>query len=156
MYLIDGYNLLFRIEDQKLSLEQRREALIAILADELSLFRFSAAIVFDGDDSIRKYASRTFFERLEVTYTHRGQTADDYIIEMVEMACNPTLLTVVSSDSGLLRQCAHLGAKTLSIECFVAKLTKKRANSKQRACKAHHDPDFERLRKIFERKLGED
>jgi predicted RNA-binding protein with PIN domain len=127
VYLIDGYNLLFRIEDQKLSLEQRREALIAILADELSLFRFSAAIVFDGDDSIRKYASRTFFERLEV-----------------------------SSDSGLLRQCAHLGAKTLSIECFVAKLTKKRANSKQRACKAHHDPDFERLRKIFERKLGED
>ncbi|NGX45180.1 MAG: hypothetical protein K940chlam2_00323 [Chlamydiae bacterium] len=156
MYLIDGYNLLFRIEESKLPLEKRRDALIAILAEELRPFQFSAAVVFDGEDPVCKYASRTFFEDLEVIYTHTGQTADEFIIEMVEISSNPSLLTVISSDEGLKRQCAHLGAKTLSIESFITMLAKKRARSNREPTKPCHDPDIERLRKIFEKKLESD
>ncbi len=156
MYLIDGYNLLFRVEERKASLEKRRDVLISILADELQPFRFLAAIIFDGEDPVRKYAQRTVFEGLEVIYTHSGQTADDYIIEAVDCSSNPALLTVVTSDEGLKRQCAHLGAKTQSIESFSEMLAKKHARTRKSPGKPSHDLDIERLRKIFEKKLESD
>ncbi|NGX39171.1 MAG: hypothetical protein KR126chlam1_00493 [Chlamydiae bacterium] len=154
-YLIDGYNLLFRIpSEQKLSLKKRREALIEFLGDELRGIKGTLSIIFDSSEQIRDFPQVALSKNLEVIYAPKGRTADEYIIEMVEVSKNPKVLTVVSSDNGLSGQCRHLGAQTQSIEEFLAFAEKKQGRSTSskpnyRETSSH----IERLRKIFEEKL---
>lgn len=158
-YIIDGYNFMFRIQDQKRkeSFEKARETLIALLNEELRAIKTHASVVFDSSEAVREYAQSAFLKNIEVVYAPKGLTADEYIIELVEQSKSPKTLTVVTSDSGLARQCQHLGAKTISIEDFVALIA--RRNEQKPLSKPHykeHPQQLERLRKIFEDKLGKD
>ncbi len=155
-YLIDGYNFLFRLESStRKSLEERRESLIQVLNEELTPFKGSAAIIFDSAEQIREFPECAKLSHLEVIYAPKGQTADAYIIELAEQNKSPRTLTVVTSDNGLARQCQHIGTETLSIEDFIAFVMKKnKKKPSQKPTYRESKSEIERLRKIFEGKLG--
>ncbi|MDN3507265.1 MAG: NYN domain-containing protein [Simkaniaceae bacterium] len=154
-YLIDGYNFLFRLESTKeKSLEKRRESLICILNEQLASFKGGAAVVFDSAEQIREFAQCAALDHLEVLYAPKGLTADNYIIELAEQSKSPRTITVVTSDSGLARQCQHIGTNTLSIEEFITLLSRRnqeKPQGKPRCCDSN--AEIERLRKIFEDRL---
>lgn len=154
-YLIDGYNFLFRLAAKKgKSLEERRESLICLLNEQLAPFKGGAAVVFDSAEQIREFAQCAPLDHLEVLYAPKGLTADCYIIELAEQSKSPKTITVVTSDSGLARQCQHIGTNTLSIEDFIA-LTLKRNKKRPQGKPSYNDSkaEIERLRKIFEDRL---
>lgn len=157
-YLIDGYNFLFRLrETRKQPLEKRRESLIEILDQELSCFKTRILLVFDSSEQICDYAQCAPKKNLDILYAPRGKTADCYIIELVDSDKNPGMVTVVSSDSGLTRQCQHLGAHTLTIEKFLTLVFKKRHKT-DRSKKPDYrqsSAEMERLRKIFEERFNQ-
>lgn len=153
-YLVDGYNLLFLVCQKQASLESRRDNLIDLLNQELSFLKGRCSLIFDSAEQIRECPECAFVENLEVIYTPKGLTADAYIIELAEQNRAPKTLTVVTSDSGLARQCKHIGTHVLSIEAFLTFIAKKNRKKEKpkpenRATKA----EIERLRKIFEERL---
>lgn len=158
IYYIDGYNFMFRLEgSQKRSLEERRCSLIDLLNSALQTLKVPVSIIFDSSETIREFPQCAVLSHLEVLYAPKGLTADAYIIELVDQSANPKIITVVTSDSGLARQCQHLGAKVMPIDEFLAFLLKKQKSApcekpSYRECKNER----ERLRKIFEERLKGD
>lgn len=151
-YLVDGYNLLFRLEDSgKKNLEKRREELIELLNIELACFKSSVSIIFDSSEQIREFPQIAKLENIEIIYAPKGQTADQYIIELVELSKSPKTLTVVTSDSGLTRQCRHIGSQVLTIDAFITYVIKKNQKKcEAKSCPPKDKKELERLCKIFE------
>jgi predicted RNA-binding protein with PIN domain len=158
-YIIDGYNFMFRIqeEERKKKLEKARESLIALLDEELSIIKTHVYVVFDSSEQVKDYAQSAFLKHIEVIYAPKGLSADQYIIERLEQSKSPKTLTIVTSDSGLALQCQQLGAKILSIDDFVTLINKRKQKKKSLLKPSYKEStqEIERLRKIFEEKLNE-
>lgn len=162
-YLIDGYNLLFRIAKPGRALEKKREALIGELNQVISDFKLKATVVFDGSHPGLSHAMRHHFDALEIIYTYQNLSADEYIIEEVNSARRPEEIIVITSDRGLAQTCKNLGAKVQSIEAFISSLKKKTVKKKKKQKEARPEAAFKdsnaeitRLLMIFEKKLQED
>ncbi|MBS0605936.1 MAG: NYN domain-containing protein [Parachlamydiales bacterium] len=162
-YLIDGYNLLFRIAKPGRALEKKREALIAELNQVIADFKLKATVVFDGSHPGISHAMRHHFDALEIIYTYQNLSADEYIIEEVNSARRPEEIIVITSDRGLALTCKNLGAKTQTIEAFISSLKKKTVKKKKRQKESRPETAFKdsnaeinRLLEIFEKKLNED
>lgn len=157
-YFIDGYNLLFRLPQKKSrSLEKQRDSLIEVLDVELAPIKGEVSIIFDSSEEIRDFAQCAKKKNLQVLYAPKGKTADDYIIELVEQRKNAKIITVITSDGDLARQCQYLGSQTKSIEDFFAFIsTKSKKKSKGKPLYKECPSEIERLIKIFEARLESD
>lgn len=160
MYYIDGYNLLFRLTHSHQTLRTRkstelkvdntllnqRQALIRLL----QTYQVKGLLIFDGKHRLDEESGRSYPSPLEVIYTPKGQTADQYILETLLFVSNPASITVVSDDRHLIQSARSLGAKTQSPAPFLHRLQKKRPKKP--------DPveskfQIDRLLKIFESRL---
>lgn len=133
-----------------------RNAFIETLDEELGCFKATVFIIFDSAEQMKPYAQCAHCEHLDVLYAPKGQTADQYILELVEISRTPKILTVVTSDTGLARQCQYLGAQTLSIEEFIQLIVKRGKKGICRPPSFQETPaEIERLLIIFEKRLKE-
>jgi len=123
-YLVDGYNLLFKCSWNHLStnLEQARSTLIQELDKHASVLNLHLTLVFDApmqSDELK----RGHFNSLEIIFTAKGQTADDYLHDFV--AHSQKKVVVVTSDKTLARKVKALGAFVESVPDFLIHLRKK-------------------------------
>lgn len=165
-YLIDGYNLLFRILRAQGSedLKYERERLVTKLGNKLKVTRIDAALIFDSYHQIGP-RERFFQAGLDVHYTDQKQTADDYILEWLRIVKRPQDYTVVTSDRSLARLAAGKGARIQTAEAFKSMLeriyTKKQhapmlekpLPSVVNLSPTHIETLEERYERIFEEKL---
>ena len=156
-YLIDGYNLFFRIATEIDPLEKNRTLIIAFINQHIAKTRLTVTVIFDSQtEHASLFPSRHSLSSLEVVYSPKNQTADDYILEYLEARKHPQQFTVITSDKALANKARELHAKTLSIEKFISWLEKKELTiphetKQEKETKA----EFKRLLDIFEKKLGE-
>ena len=156
-YLIDGYNLLFFCRtDEGRSLEAERKALVAWLQQAFARMKCKATLVFDGAHSRSEESGRAYPSPLEVAYAPKGQSADAYIVEMLETAKNPKLYVVVTNDRGLHRHAGSFGAKTEANGAFLARLQKRKSGGKERRSATETPSEIARLTQIFEKRFLED
>ena len=149
--IIDGYNLLFRIQERIEPIEESREEVIAFI-DSLAA-GLHITLLFDSNpEHAQLYPSIKRYANMAVEYSPTGLSADDHILERLRWEKYPAELLIVTSDERLAREVRSLGGKTMSIDAFLQSLTKKNAPSQK---KAHRDSpaEFNRLLKIFEAKL---
>lgn len=121
-YFIDGYNLLFKEAWARScnSLEDARRQLIQELDSLATTLRLDITVVFDApfqDDELR----RGHFRSLEIVFTAKGQTADDYLAHIVEGL--GTRAVVVTSDRGLKRRIKD--SRVENVHEFIVELRKK-------------------------------
>lgn len=158
-YLVDAYNLLFLSGKKQSSLEKGRQSLIQQLNEIISQINLTVTLVFDGAGERIALPTRSHFDTIEIIYTTKGQTADEYISDEVFHAKKPSQLTIVTNDRELAARCRNFRAKTLTIDEFFQFLLKKR-KTKKTTKYAHSfresDKEIERLLKIFEKKLLDD
>lgn len=124
-YWIDGYNLLFRLPKSKGSFEEKRRILISQINLQAKTLSLSATIVFDASDPSQKYDTRGHYDSIEIIYTHPKKSADDAILEAVEISRKRADQCVVTSDKGLGLKAKALGAQILSLSDFLNFLQKK-------------------------------
>jgi predicted RNA-binding protein with PIN domain len=159
-YLVDAYNLLFRTRKKKGPLEQYRQSFIEDLNEIISKLHLQVTLVFDGAEKHLRLPSRSHFETLEIIYTNKGQTADEYIFDEVSVAKSPAQLTIVSNDRELTGRCRQHGAKTLTIDEFLHFLSKKKGKKKRLTTTPKSfretDPEIARLLAIFEKRMIEE
>lgn len=125
-YIIDGYNLLFKSEWAG-KLQDARQKLIEELDNLAGSLNLHITIVFDAPlqtDAIRRGHYRT----LELIFTSRGESADDYIAEHAGRTRHKT--TVITSDRKLARR---VQGEAISVECaqdFLQRLRKRSRKKK--------------------------
>lgn len=151
-YFVDGYNLLFRVVKEKMTLESKRNILLKTLAS----LKLNLTIVFDSKEERYGIEGRSHWKDLEIVYTEIGQSADAYIKQQIAASSHPRRETVITSDRELSRLCAHLGAHTLTIETFLEKVSKlkKKNSSKKNISFKESDKELARLLSIFESRLN--
>lgn len=94
---------------------------------------------------------------MEVAFAPQGQTADQYIIEQIELAKNKKTIVVVTNDRNLKNHVSFVGAETMSIHAFLQWLMKRKAKKKSKKLVIKESPaQIERLVKIFEERLRND
>lgn len=123
-YLIDGYNLLFRLLHKGEEVKKAREAMIHQLALKVSFTQLKASLIFDskyqkGEMSFKQEGV------LHIVFTDEGETADDWILDAVKHHSEKGFLTVVTTDKRLASQVRIKGSQTLSCEDFMGYLNKK-------------------------------
>jgi uncharacterized protein len=124
LFLVDGYNLLFQTAflSQKKSFEEARYALITELDSFAHDQGLHLTLVFDAGFQTEEM-KRSHFGALEIIFTSRGQTADDYLVD--EVARLQTRLTVVTSDKRLAARLRAPHVTILGVLDFLQKLRKK-------------------------------
>ena len=158
IYLIDGYNLLFRLFHSEKKFEAQREVIIDFIQEKASLLNIYMHLIFDGYKQNQELSNISYFDNLKVIYTSKGQTADDYILEQIFLSKTPAEILVITSDNTLKRKAKEMHAQTKSIDSFISWLSKKESLIKK---SMYLDEDnyldtqknIERLLKIFEDKM---
>jgi predicted RNA-binding protein with PIN domain len=154
-YYIDGYNLIFTLVDSKHPLSHQRKKIIQILQTQFASLQLKGMIVFDGSHKRDEESGLSYANPLDIAYTPKGQTADEYIVEKLQWESKRHLITVVSNDRGLLRHAQELGGKTQSNESFINYLKKRKSkNKKQKFELKETQKNIDRLLKIFEERLN--
>ncbi len=128
-YIIDGYNLLFRLLHSGENISERREELILSFAEHAMQAEMNMTIVFDSHFQ-NTLLQRKHIRNLEVVYTDMGETADDHILSLLKRHENPKNCMVVTSDNQLSWRCRRQLAKTQSVETFL-KVLKHRVQRKR-------------------------
>ena len=154
-YYIDGYNWLFRIPKNRQSLEERRRIFIQeihkLVLDHPSL----VTLVFDSADPSKEVSSKGNFKSLEIIFTPKKQTADEYIENAVELSKKPQNITVVTLDRQLQEKCRIRGARVLTMEEFYLLFAKKKRVQKEKSY-FELPAQTARLLRIFEKKWLDD
>lgn len=120
-YYIDGYNLLFRLLQEKEDLQTVREQIIRDLNKIISQLRLNVTIVFDAQFQ-EGVSTQGHFNSLEILFTGFGETADAYIIQAIQHAPFPQKETVVTSDKELAYLVRNLSARVESVENFMYRI----------------------------------
>lgn len=154
-YLIDGYNFLFSLLESKQSLSSQREQLILFIKKKFSVLNLKGSLVFDGDRYRDEESGLFYSSPLEIVYSSKGQTADAYILEKLEIRNKKEQFTVITNDRGLIANCRPLGAKIISTYDFIKWLLEKSKKKKkaEKPTRTETKHDLDRLLQIFEKKL---
>jgi predicted RNA-binding protein with PIN domain len=157
VYIIDGYNLLFNWSDEAQSLEIRRTHLVGWIQQVFQKINQCGMIVFDGAHRRDEEYGLSYESPMEIVYTPKGQTADQYIVEYAELINNKKSITVVTNDQSLKRHVSALGVKTMGNQAFLHWIIK-RKNKKTGKKTVIRETSYqvERLLKIFEERLKAD
>ncbi|MDX8430938.1 MAG: NYN domain-containing protein [Candidatus Algichlamydia australiensis] len=151
-YLVDGYNLLFRIRPQPDDVEATRKELVEFLAK----IPLSIRVVFDSHkESGSDLPVQSKRGNLEIIFAPRDLCADRYLLEILSLNKKPKETTLVTSDRPLAFSAKEFGIPTLSAEDFL--ILAHRKLKKKKGKPLYQESDFEReeLRKIFEKRLND-
>ncbi len=152
-YIVDGYNLLFRLVKAPRPLQRTRERFLKTLDDEVAEAQINVIIIFDSAEKKLAGVSRRHLEAVEVIFTSEGLSADEYILEKICNSKQPKQQTVVSADRELLRKAKQLGAAPMNFADFFALLLKRKARHQNRDLQrafADSSTNIARLLEIFE------
>ncbi|NGX34242.1 MAG: hypothetical protein K1060chlam1_00593 [Candidatus Anoxychlamydiales bacterium] len=160
LYLIDGYNLLFKLFHNEKSIQTQRTLTIQFLKEKASLLKLNCHLIFDAHHQEEIVAHKTDADRLKVIYTPKSQTADEYILEKVFLSKTPSQITVITSDNSLAFQAKNMLSQTKSIDDFIDFLSEKELHLEKKETSKEESIDtkinIQRLLKIFEDKLNND
>ena len=122
-YYIDGYNLLFSLSQKKeVPFQQQREKIISDLNTVAQALKLKITIVFDAHHQ-KKGSFHHFFDSLEIYFSN--ESADDFIMQIVQYHKNPQRIVVVTSDKTLAQHIRCSGGQTQDVSFFVTTIKKK-------------------------------
>lgn len=127
-FLIDGYNLLFRVSSVLDDFSAGRESIIQDLNRKAQRLKMNLTVVFDAQGTPGD-AYRTHYQQLEILFSGAQETADDLIIKVLKAQGDCSQYTVVTSDNRLAWRARRAGAKTESVDEFLIKLNKQYLNA---------------------------
>ena len=128
-FILDGYNVIYRIPELTAKLEESLESARKALAMRMAEWKRSrrdaeVVIVFDGRDSDFIDRSRTNLCGIDCVFTRSKEAADDRIIGMVRSSKDPSSITVISHDNCVRNNSRTHGAR-VEYPAFLQKSRKK-------------------------------
>lgn len=118
---------MFRVLRVGDDLSLQREKIIADLNKKAEALNLNLTLVFDAQYQLGE-SSKSHYKRLEIIFSAKDQTADEYIIHELKSKKNPLQYTVVTSDKKLAWLARRQAAKTETVEEFLSWLVKRYEN----------------------------
>ncbi len=117
--IIDGYNLLPRMNIKGVSLEEKRNNMIEQLKEFLDVNKAEMTVVFDGtrQESLHRGAEKRGL--IKLIFSARGETADEVIVELIKNRTGKAREhMVVTSDNRIIKAVSELSVKHMKSEDF--------------------------------------
>jgi predicted RNA-binding protein with PIN domain len=154
-YIIDGYNLAFKIENIYKTINQGQtqkaiSQLVHFVRSVLNKKNSKIIIVFDGQTT--NPFDKQEYPGVEVIFSKKPQTADDIIRNFIRNTANKNKWTVISSDTEIIYTAKDHGAKSITADNFLKmkSTTPKKDTLKSIELKRNPDNiDMDYWRKIF-------
>ena len=127
LYIIDGYNLMFKVLRAGDDLQKQRVTIIKDLNAKVQLLNIDALLIFDAQYKYGE-AQRSHYNHLEIHFTAQGEIADDYILKYIKGSSQPGEITVVTSDKKLSMLSRRRGAKAETVDEFLSLLNRRYRN----------------------------
>lgn len=118
--LIDGYNIMAKMEGLSGNLEARREGFIKRLGDYRAQKFHDITVVFDGEKGGWITESHERKLGINIVYSRLGEKADDVIKRMVK--AHDVEYTVITSDKEIASYSESYGHTAILSEEFIPKL----------------------------------
>ena len=118
--LIDGYNIMAKMDGLSGSLEARREMFIRRLGDYRTQKSHDITVVFDGEKGGWITESHERKQGINIVYSRLGEKADDVIKRMVK--AHDVEYTVITSDKEIASYAENYGHTAILSEEFIPKL----------------------------------
>ena len=129
MYLIDGYNLLYKMPElaelRKVNVNAAAEKLCSILSSWQGWAGCRVAVVFDAYKKKESQGSQTTDGELEIIYTRTDEPADAFIEKYVHDASSRYRITVVTDDNLVRLTCLKFGAIPQSDDSFLEEMARR-------------------------------
>lgn len=124
-FYLDGYNLLFRTawKADYHNLQQARQQLIEEINRHAARLKLTITIVFDA--AFAEEVSQGHYQNIEIIFTFRDVSADQYLIDFFSSVQKPRDYTLVTSDKPLARQAKYLGVATIDATVWINQLRRK-------------------------------
>ena len=151
IYYLDGYNLLFQLFEERDDFKSHRDELISFLETHLQYVKFKVKLIFDAHHSQERLPQYEYSRHLEIIFTPRNMTADEFILEQLSVSRHPGQITVVTNDKSLRLNCHNLKAMTMSPKSFIRFLKKKGKKAPSIENFEDTPENIERLLQIFEK-----
>ncbi|MEI7813003.1 MAG: NYN domain-containing protein [Ignavibacteria bacterium] len=123
-YIIDGNNLIGKIKSLQTIMHKdgqtAREKVVFMIENYFQGKQVKVSLCFDG---YQKTVIRTVAAKI---YYSDRQSADDQIKRLIEQACNPRTIILVSSDHNLMQFANVCRCEVISSEKFAGELTHKK------------------------------
>jgi len=120
-YLIDGHNLIPKIDGLSLKMADDEDRLIELLQVFAQNKRKTIEVFFDRASP--GYAGKQQKGRVRVVFVRSGMTADQAIVQRLRQLKDRKNWTVVSSDRQVQSSAKNAGAAVLSSEAFARLLS---------------------------------
>ncbi len=117
--------------------KRSRRELLEMLADFVEAKKARVQVVFDGAPELH-YPEGSAYHGVKISYSSKGQEADQKIRKMVEKATNPREIVIVTSDRSLASYTKVCSAKHMHSAEFLDLLAEEKA--KQKAKKKEEKP----------------
>lgn len=118
-YIIDGYNLIGKIDKISFSHPEKENQLIQFIEARGLKPRDQFLIVFDGKGDLNLHVAKEKKGPFTLLFTPNYQTADDYIAELVQKTKNKTGKVVISSDNEVIRAAKQARVEVQKCEEFL-------------------------------------
>jgi predicted RNA-binding protein with PIN domain len=116
--IVDGYNIIFQLQELNAiaadGIDAARGALLDILSNYQGYTGQKISVVFDAYRTERTPASRSTYINIEVIFTKKGETADAFIEREVHENAGKYKITVATSDALEQLTVLRLGALRMS------------------------------------------
>src|ERR1700733_667405 len=133
-YYIDGYNLLFHMLRADDNLQEYRKEIIKDLHLKAKLLQIPLTIVFDSASQAGDW-ERSHYGDLEIYFTSQGQSADEFLLQLIKKSSSPENCVVITNDRELSLSIRRSGGKTESIGRFLSWINNRIKNKLQRGKK---------------------
>lgn len=132
-YIIDGYNLIHRVDVFRAQLNKNLEAartnLTAKLSEHQILHHCLITVVFDSTEG--PVINPAYKKNISIIYSKPPQNADQAIKNIIDKNKNRQELVIVSSDQEVMFYAKASGCRFLSSEKFYSILSEKHAKSEK-------------------------
>ncbi len=129
-YIIDGYNLINKIENlQNKQLKDKREYFINLLINRKSYKNNKLTVVFDGKHEVVYSTNKQLLKEynIEIIFTE-FETADEKIKKIVEKYKNPKEIVIITDDKEIQYYVRYYGCRILNSNEFFNRLNSKVKN----------------------------
>ncbi|MBD3290105.1 hypothetical protein GF337_14960 [candidate division KSB1 bacterium] len=156
--IIDGYNVLHKIDDYRkmleLDLESARNQLIRDLQTYKSRRRLEITVVFDGSAEAAPAPEQSKLAGVTVIYSHAPLKADPVIMDIIKNEKRKRRLTIVTDDGEIRRFAKDSGSDSMSPANFIRRI-KSQSGQTNFENKYNSDMSAEELRE-WEKLFGVD
>ena len=136
IYIIDGYNVIFALEELKnlaaIDLHAARGRLLELVSNFQGHTGYDVRIVFDAYQRPMQIEQQEKYLNVMIIYTKENQTADAYIEKLTGSLQGDEVVTVVTSDAAVQQIILGHGALRMSSKEFEKEMQRININGLER------------------------